>query len=159
MGRRHTRRRRINQLATLCAVAYTAHITTDSSENFMTFHLTHPALTTTGKQKFRRKRKFRSAAEAQRFRDYEEYKKENGIQDTKKVKSTKNVATYVPPRSFREEKPKIPSHEMTMNTCTKKETLFYTGDRLIGIAVLHKSCLQPVFSQAEAEEVAKMRRG
>ena len=125
----------------------------------MTFHLMHPALTTTGKQKFRRKRKFRTAAEAQRFREYEEYKKSNGIEETKKTKSPKKVSTYVPPRSYREEKPRIPSHETTMHLCTKKETLFYTGDRLIGIAVLHKSCLQPVFSKSEAEEVAKMRRG
>jgi hypothetical protein len=29
---------------------------------------------------------------------------------------------------------------------------------MIGIAVLHKSCLQPIFSNEEAIEVAKMRR-
>jgi hypothetical protein len=46
-----------------------------------------------------------------------------------------------------------------MDVCAKKETLFYTGDRLIGIAVMHKSCLQPVFSRQEAEDAAKMRRG
>jgi hypothetical protein len=34
----------------------------------------------------------------------------------------------------------------------------YTGSQVIGIAVLHKSCLQPIFSQEEAIEVAKMRR-
>jgi hypothetical protein len=34
----------------------------------------------------------------------------------------------------------------------------YTGSKMIGIAVLHKSCLQPIFSQEEAEDVAKMRR-
>ena len=42
----------------------------------------------------------------------------------------------------------------------KRESLKYDGERkLLGIAVLHKSCLQPVFSQQEAEEIAKMRRG
>jgi hypothetical protein len=42
----------------------------------------------------------------------------------------------------------------------KRETMKYDGERkLLGIAVLHKSCLQPVFSQQEAEEIAKMRRG
>lgn len=35
----------------------------------------------------------------------------------------------------------------------------YTGDKVVGIAVMHKSSLQPVFSQREAEESAKMRRG
>ncbi len=35
----------------------------------------------------------------------------------------------------------------------------YTGDKVLGVAVLHKSCLQPVFSQEAAIEVARMRRG
>lgn len=35
----------------------------------------------------------------------------------------------------------------------------YTGGDVVGIAVMHKSGLQPVFSQREAEESAKMRRG
>ena len=35
----------------------------------------------------------------------------------------------------------------------------YTGGRtLVGIGVLHKSCLQPIFSEAEAVEIAQMRR-
>ena len=35
---------------------------------------------------------------------------------------------------------------------------FYTGTRLLGIATLHKSNAVPVFSQEEAEDIAKMRR-
>jgi hypothetical protein len=46
---------------------------------------------------------------------------------------------------------------MTCNT-GRSERLFYTGSRLLGIAVLHKSCLQPVFSQEEAVNAATMRR-
>lgn len=34
----------------------------------------------------------------------------------------------------------------------------YTGEKVVGIATMHKSCLQPVFSQQEAEDSAKMRR-
>lgn len=34
----------------------------------------------------------------------------------------------------------------------------YTGSKIVGIAVLHKSCLQPVFSREAAEDTAKMRR-
>ena len=41
----------------------------------------------------------------------------------------------------------------------KKQPGQYTGTEVVGIAVMHKSCLQPVFSQSEAEESAKMRRG
>ena len=38
------------------------------------------------------------------------------------------------------------------------DRMMYTGDKLLGIAVMHKSCLVPIFSQEEAESVAKMRR-
>ena len=34
----------------------------------------------------------------------------------------------------------------------------YTGDKVLGIAVMHKSCLQPVFSEEAAKDSAKMRR-
>lgn len=34
----------------------------------------------------------------------------------------------------------------------------YTGDKCLGVAVMHKSCLQPVFSQESAIDAAKMRR-
>jgi hypothetical protein len=34
----------------------------------------------------------------------------------------------------------------------------YTGDKLLGIAVMHKSNLVPVFSQESAQEISKMRR-
>ena len=43
--------------------------------------------------------------------------------------------------------------------CTKPEPKVYTGTECIGIAVMHKSCLQPVFSKKAAEDAAKMRRG
>lgn len=34
----------------------------------------------------------------------------------------------------------------------------YTGDKMIGIAIMHKSCLQPVFSEEAAKDSASMRR-
>ena len=36
---------------------------------------------------------------------------------------------------------------------------FYTGNRLIGIATMHKSNSVPVFSQEEAIDISRMRRG
>jgi hypothetical protein len=42
--------------------------------------------------------------------------------------------------------------------CATKQTPTYTGTKVIGVAVLHKSCLQPVFSQEEATDIARMRR-
>ena len=34
----------------------------------------------------------------------------------------------------------------------------YTGDQMLGIAIMHKSCLQPVFSEQAAKDSASMRR-
>lgn len=42
--------------------------------------------------------------------------------------------------------------------CSSKPSPTYTGSEMIGITVLHKSCLQPVFSKEAAEDAAKMRR-
>ena len=35
----------------------------------------------------------------------------------------------------------------------------YTGDRIVGIATMHKSNLVPIFNEQAAIEVAQMRRG
>lgn len=35
----------------------------------------------------------------------------------------------------------------------------YTGTECLGVTVLHKSCLQPVFNQQSAIDAARMRRG
>jgi hypothetical protein len=39
-----------------------------------------------------------------------------------------------------------------------KEIPKYTGTEMIGISIIHKSCLQPVFSREAAIDVASMRR-
>jgi hypothetical protein len=44
------------------------------------------------------------------------------------------------------------------NTGAKKEEKQYTGKNLIGIAVMHKSCLQPIFTKESAKDSANMRR-
>ena len=41
---------------------------------------------------------------------------------------------------------------------SSKPSPVYTGENIIGIAVMHKSCLQPIFNKQAAEDVAKMRR-
>lgn len=49
---------------------------------------------------------------------------------------------------------------MEIGNTARRETLQYSGERqLLGIAVMHKSVLVPVFSQTEAVEIARMRRG
>lgn len=34
----------------------------------------------------------------------------------------------------------------------------YTGVNMIGISIIHKSCLQPIFSKESATDAANMRR-
>lgn len=52
----------------------------------------------------------------------------------------------------------IRSHQPTVGDTCKKQSLQYTGDKIIGLASMHKSNIVPIFSQTEAEDVAKMRR-
>lgn len=68
----------------------------------------------------------------------------------------------------RRETREIPSHnsEHSFAPATKKEPMWYTGDRkLVGIAMMHKSNLVPVFADdddktgsKQATEYAQMRR-
>ena len=71
------------------------------------------------------------------------------------VKVTKKPAkkTLVLP-----EVPRLPSRVTPGGTTAPRPTRVYTGDRMLGITVIHKSCLQPVFSQEEAVAAATMRR-
>jgi|DEB0MinimDraft_3_1074331.scaffolds.fasta_scaffold288868_2 hypothetical protein len=41
----------------------------------------------------------------------------------------------------------------------KRTAQKYTGDKVLGIATMHKSNAVPIFSNDEAVEVSKMRRG
>jgi hypothetical protein len=52
----------------------------------------------------------------------------------------------------------LPSVDDGRGDCTLRAAPRYTGDAVVGVAVLHKSCLQPVFSKEAAEDAAKMRR-
>lgn len=36
--------------------------------------------------------------------------------------------------------------------------LKYTGNEMIGISIIHKSCLQPIFNSESAKDAANMRR-
>jgi len=59
----------------------------------------------------------------------------------------------------RRETPKIPSLPFTAGPCTKAPDKVYTGTAIKGIGTMHKSNAVPVFSDEEAIEIARMRRG
>ena len=73
----------------------------------------------------------------------------------KPIKATKVLDA---PKPFRRETPVLPSLGGT-GSCTVKPTQQYTGDSIIGIATMHKSNAVPVFSQEDAKEISRMRRG
>lgn len=127
----------------------------------MTMHLVGPYLSTSGKSKV--KKKFRSAAEAQRARQLEQewnqLKSKWGA--TSKTK-TKTVAVELPTTGknhIRDTGPRPPSlNTWTVGAVSSKSTQQYTGDKIVGIGTLHKSNAVPIFSNQEAEDIAKMRR-
>ena len=63
------------------------------------------------------------------------------------------------PKKYVRETPYIPSkNPENMGICSKIQQNQYTGTKIIGIGTLHKSNAVPVFNDAEAKDMAKMRR-
>jgi hypothetical protein len=60
---------------------------------------------------------------------------------------------------YRRETPHYPSLNSHEGCCTKTDGVKYTGTAMMGIATLHKSNAVPVFSQEDAVEISRMRRG
>ena len=52
----------------------------------------------------------------------------------------------------------IPSKVTSGSSTGKRESLQYTGTKMLGIGQLHKSNCVPIFNQEDAIDVAKMRR-
>jgi hypothetical protein len=127
----------------------------------MTMHLVGPYLSTTGKSKS--KKKFRSAAEAQRARqleqDWNSLKSKWGVAEkTKKSTVSSELPTIA--KSIKRDAGPRPASLNTWNVgaVSSKATQQYTGDKILGIGTLHKSNAVPIFSNQEAEDIAKMRR-
>jgi hypothetical protein len=128
----------------------------------MTFHLEGPWLSTTGKKRGPKKW---TSAEAKRKHDilresWEAIKQANNVTServtrARDMKSTLTVDFRAPPGR---EAPKITSLDTGWTACTKVADTVYTGEKCLGVSVLHKSNGIPVFSQEEVVEISKMRR-
>ena len=103
------------------------------------------------------KRKFKSAEEKRQYEVYEAWSKELKASLKPVTKPKRLKIDY----SFVRETPLVPSKEETSGSSTpRKETRVYAGERtLIGISLMHKSNLVPVFDKEHAVDIAKMRRG
>ena len=128
----------------------------------MTMHLEKPWLSTTGKRKGRVKFK---SAEAKRqaeqlAREWEQVKQKHSEPlFAKKVSQPKPVAKPQPAAVAKDTQQPRSLNSWITGPVSSKPNQQYTGDNVKGIAVMHKSCLQPVFNQQEAIDSAKMRRG
>jgi hypothetical protein len=125
----------------------------------MTMHLEGPWLSKIGKKKG--KQKYASAdakrkAEALKS-DWEALMKKY---EPKKPVSTKPVTLSAPAPYRRDsDKPRIPSLNTGWEPCVKAPDKIYTGTAIKGIGTMHKSNAVPVFSDEEAVEISRMRRG
>ena len=127
-------------------------------------HLEGPWLSTTGKKKG--KKKFASAEHARKARELDEswkalQKKWAVEAEDKKRKRGLAAPTMNPVVSkpfVRETGPRIESLPFTGGPCLKSPDKVYTGTMIKGIGTMHKSNAVPIFSNEEAEDIAKMRR-
>jgi hypothetical protein len=129
-------------------------------------HLEGPWLSTTGKQKG--KKKFASADHARKAREQEESWKELqkrwGIEtEAKKRNRAMTAPTLSSTYSLkipegRNTTAHIPSRDTGAGNAVLKPIKVYTGTKVKGIATMHKSNAVPVFSDEEAKDISKMRR-
>lgn len=81
------------------------------------------------------------------------------IKESHKVKAGSVGSKYsLKPPVGRRTTQHIPSVGDSIGIAAKKDVPEYTGENMKGIAIMHKSCLQPVFSDQEAKDSASMRR-
>jgi len=130
----------------------------------MSFHLAHPALSYNGKKRGRVK--FRNAEEAQRAREldasWKELLKRQGLELEEKRRSramkAEPLVYKLTGATDRAGTAHIPSRD-TGGNATLAPAKVYTGTKVKGIATMHKSNAVPVFSDEEAIEISRMRRG
>ena len=131
----------------------------------MSMHLDHPALSLNGKK--RGKIKFRNADEARKSREldreWKQLKIKWGVDANEKKRKqaliAKPLVYSLSTPIGRSNTHHIPSLDTGHSgPVSSKPAPKYTGTEMLGITILHKSCLQPVFNQQQAVDAATMRR-
>ena len=128
----------------------------------MTMHLEGPWLSKVGKRKG--KVKFRNSEQAKRHRELEQEwdKKQKEWKSMSKSFEAKKPSTVPANKTEpyrRDSNSHIPSlNSWTTGSVSTKAIPTYTGDKLVGISLRHKSGLEPVFSEEQAVALAQMRR-
>ena len=130
----------------------------------MTMHLCGPALSLNGKKKGRFK--YRNAEEARLAREldssWKELLKRQGVAAEEKKRrralAAEPLVYNLTGATDRAGTAHIPSRD-TGGVAVLAAPKVYTGTKVKGIATMHKSNAVPVFSDQEALEISKMRRG
>lgn len=131
----------------------------------MTMHLAHPALTLGGKRKG--KQKFRNADEARKARELEaswqELQKKWGVEaeDRKRKRALKaEPLSYKLSAPVGRQTQQVNSRDTGhIGAVNVKQIPQYTGDKIIGIGTMHKSNAVPIFTDEQAKDISRMRRG
>jgi len=129
----------------------------------MTMHLVGPYLSLNGKKKGRVK--FRNAEEARRARELDaSWRELQKKWDVDLEEKRKKRAMKAEPLTYKLNTPAERStrHIPSLSTpghSTATVHKVYTGTKVMGIATMHKSNAVPVFSDEEAVEISRMRRG
>lgn len=125
-------------------------------------HLAHPSLSMGGKKKG--KVKFRNADEARKARELDEswktMQQKWGVNNSKKTRKTSvEPLSYSLSTPVGRETQSIKSVDTGhTGAVSSKPNMQYTGSEMLGVTILHKSCLQPIFNQQAAKDAANMRR-
>jgi hypothetical protein len=130
----------------------------------MSMHLHHPSLSLNGKKRGRVK--FRNADEARKAREldasWKELQKKWDVDLEEKRRSRAMKAEPLVYRLTGATDRAGTAHIPSVNTggnATLAPAKVYTGTKVKGIATMHKSNAVPVFSDEEAIEISRMRRG
>ena len=130
----------------------------------MTMHMCGPALSLNGKKKG--KFKYRNAEEAKKAREldaeWKELLKRQGVEAEERRRRRALIAEplvyNLTGTTDRAGTAHIPSRD-TGGIAALAPPKVYTGTKVKGIATMHKSNAVPVFSDEEAIEISRMRRG
>jgi len=87
---------------------------------------------------------------------YEQWLKSH--ESTKNIKKTTSTFLYKLTTPAGRETVRYPSLDTGLGVATKPSPKIYTGDKVMGIATMHKSNAVPVFNSEEAVEISRMRR-
>jgi hypothetical protein len=131
----------------------------------MTMHLEGPWLSTTGKQKGKRKW---ASSEAKKLAQKRAAEWDRRLVEFDKLAPKFSTGPYNAPRkTMSDYLPKTPPGRETVRTpsqdtgwvpCVKVTDQTYTGTKVKGVGTMHKSNAVPIFSDDEAKDISSMRR-